>query len=64
MMWMVTFFTLEFIHRNVTKFSVLEGLFNKTALQEYILYAAQHPAGGLRDKPPKLVSLVSWAFKT
>jgi len=44
--------------------NILEGLFNKTALQEYILYAAQHPAGGLRDKPPKLAYLVcSWAFK-
>jgi len=30
-----------------------EGLYNRTALQEYLLYAAQHPAGGLRDKPPK-----------
>ncbi|KAF9552177.1 terpenoid cyclases/Protein prenyltransferase [Agrocybe pediades] len=30
-----------------------EGLYNKTALQEYIIYAGQHPAGGLRDKPPK-----------
>ena len=27
------------------------------ALQEYILYAGQHPAGGLRDKPPKYVPL-------
>ena len=45
--------------------NILEGLFNKTALQEYILYAAQHPAGGLRDKPPKFVSLVfSWTLKT
>ncbi|KAJ7590765.1 terpenoid cyclases/protein prenyltransferase alpha-alpha toroid [Mycena floridula] len=30
-----------------------DSLFNRKALQEYILYAAQHPAGGLRDKPPK-----------
>ncbi|KJA22447.1 hypothetical protein HYPSUDRAFT_139271 [Hypholoma sublateritium FD-334 SS-4] len=30
-----------------------ESLFNRNALQEYILYAGQHPAGGLRDKPPK-----------
>jgi protein farnesyltransferase subunit beta len=30
-----------------------DSLFNNTALQEYILYAGQHPAGGLRDKPPK-----------
>ncbi|KAF8063540.1 terpenoid cyclases/protein prenyltransferase alpha-alpha toroid [Lyophyllum atratum] len=29
------------------------ALFNRRALQEYILYAGQHPAGGLRDKPPK-----------
>ena len=33
----------------------LEGLYNRKALQEYILYAGQHPAGGLRDKPPKSV---------
>ncbi|KAL0059062.1 CAAX farnesyltransferase (FTase) subunit beta [Marasmius tenuissimus] len=26
---------------------------NTDALQEYVLYAGQHPAGGLRDKPPK-----------
>jgi len=30
-----------------------DALLNRKALQEYILYAAQHPAGGLRDKPPK-----------
>jgi len=30
-----------------------ELLFNRKALQEYILWAGQHPAGGLRDKPPK-----------
>ncbi|KAI0628312.1 terpenoid cyclases/Protein prenyltransferase [Trametes polyzona] len=30
-----------------------DSLFNRTALQEYILLAGQHPAGGLRDKPPK-----------
>lgn len=30
-----------------------DGLYNEKALQEYILYAGQHPAGGLRDKPPK-----------
>ncbi|KDR71537.1 hypothetical protein GALMADRAFT_74965 [Galerina marginata CBS 339.88] len=30
-----------------------DGLYNRKALQEYILYAGQHPAGGLRDKPPK-----------
>lgn len=32
-----------------------ESLFNRKALQEYILLAGQHPAGGLRDKPPKYV---------
>jgi len=30
-----------------------ESFFNRRALQEYILLAGQHPAGGLRDKPPK-----------
>ncbi|KAH0835434.1 terpenoid cyclases/protein prenyltransferase alpha-alpha toroid [Lanmaoa asiatica] len=30
-----------------------ESLWNKPALQRYILCAAQHPAAGLRDKPPK-----------
>ncbi|PCH39083.1 terpenoid cyclases/Protein prenyltransferase [Wolfiporia cocos MD-104 SS10] len=32
-----------------------DALLNREALQEYILYAGQHPAGGLRDKPPKYV---------
>lgn len=32
---------------------VEDSLFNRRALQEYILIAGQHPAGGLRDKPPK-----------
>ncbi|KZT20214.1 terpenoid cyclases/Protein prenyltransferase [Neolentinus lepideus HHB14362 ss-1] len=31
-----------------------DALFNRRALQEYILYAGQHPTGGLRDKPPKI----------
>ncbi|KAF8649327.1 hypothetical protein AX16_005882 [Volvariella volvacea WC 439] len=31
----------------------IDALFNRTALQSYILFAGQHPAGGLRDKPPK-----------
>jgi protein farnesyltransferase subunit beta len=31
----------------------LDSLFNRKGLQEYILFAGQHPAGGLRDKPPK-----------
>ncbi|EGN97652.1 hypothetical protein SERLA73DRAFT_92860 [Serpula lacrymans var. lacrymans S7.3] len=30
-----------------------DSLWNRIALQEYILLAGQHPAGGLRDKPPK-----------
>ncbi|CAL1702978.1 unnamed protein product [Somion occarium] len=30
-----------------------DSLYNRKALQEYILYAGQHPAGGLVDKPPK-----------
>ncbi|KAI9444497.1 terpenoid cyclases/Protein prenyltransferase [Lactarius indigo] len=30
-----------------------DSLFSRRALQEYILIAGQHPAGGLRDKPPK-----------
>ncbi|KAI0750474.1 terpenoid cyclases/Protein prenyltransferase [Fomes fomentarius] len=30
-----------------------DSLFDRRALQEYILCAGQHPAGGLRDKPPK-----------
>ncbi|KAF8637723.1 hypothetical protein AX17_002626 [Amanita inopinata Kibby_2008] len=30
-----------------------DSLYNRKALQEYLLYASQHPAGGLRDKPPK-----------
>ncbi|KAL4064662.1 terpenoid cyclases/protein prenyltransferase alpha-alpha toroid [Scleroderma yunnanense] len=30
-----------------------ESVWNRLSLQRYILCAAQHPAGGLRDKPPK-----------
>ncbi|KAH6905564.1 farnesyltransferase subunit beta [Coprinopsis sp. MPI-PUGE-AT-0042] len=30
-----------------------DGMFNSKALQEYILFAGQAPAGGLRDKPSK-----------
>jgi protein farnesyltransferase subunit beta len=30
-----------------------DSFFNRHALQEFILFAGQHPAGGLRDKPPK-----------
>ena len=32
-----------------------DSMFNRKALQEYVLLAGQHPAGGLRDKPPKYV---------
>ncbi|KAH7925777.1 terpenoid cyclases/Protein prenyltransferase [Leucogyrophana mollusca] len=31
-----------------------DSLWNRTALQQYILCAGQHPNGGLRDKPPKV----------
>jgi protein farnesyltransferase subunit beta len=37
---------------------ILDSFFNRRALQEYILLAGQHPAGGLRDKPPKY----DWLF--
>lgn len=30
-----------------------DWLYDQKALQEYILYAGQHPIGGLRDKPSK-----------
>lgn len=40
-----------------------DGLYNRKALQEYILYAGQHPAGGLRDKPPKQVFYSRIAFR-
>ena len=30
-----------------------QDLFDRIGLQEYLLYAGQHPVGGLRDKPPK-----------
>ncbi|KAI0701087.1 terpenoid cyclases/protein prenyltransferase alpha-alpha toroid [Cytidiella melzeri] len=32
---------------------VEDTLFNRLAAQEYVLYAGQHTAGGLVDKPPK-----------
>ena len=41
---------------------VPESFFNRHALQEYILLAGQHPAGGLRDKPPKYVSFFPQSF--
>nr|GAT56401.1 predicted protein [Mycena chlorophos] len=34
-----------------------DSLLNRRALQEYVLCAGQHPAGGLRDKPPKSADL-------
>jgi len=30
-----------------------DSLFSRQGLQEYLLWACQHPLGGLRDKPPK-----------
>lgn len=36
-----------------------ESVWSKLGLQRYILCAAQHPAGGLRDKPPKYASIRS-----
>jgi protein farnesyltransferase subunit beta len=39
-----------------------EIFFNRNALQEYILLAGQHPAGGLRDKPPKYVRFLLQPF--
>ncbi|KAI0073085.1 terpenoid cyclases/Protein prenyltransferase [Panus rudis PR-1116 ss-1] len=30
-----------------------DSVYNRKALQEYVLLAGQHPAGGLIDKPPK-----------
>ncbi|KAG1761880.1 terpenoid cyclases/protein prenyltransferase alpha-alpha toroid [Suillus placidus] len=34
-----------------------DSLWDRAALQRYILCAGQHPAGGLRDKPPKPADL-------
>lgn len=31
----------------------VDSLFSRQGLQEYLLWACQHPSGGLRDKPPK-----------
>ncbi|KAF9787758.1 terpenoid cyclases/protein prenyltransferase alpha-alpha toroid [Thelephora terrestris] len=30
-----------------------DSLYSRQGLQEYLLWASQHPSGGLRDKPPK-----------
>lgn len=30
-----------------------DALYSRQGLQEYLLWASQHPSGGLRDKPPK-----------
>ena len=31
----------------------VDSLYSRQELQEYLLWAGQHPSGGLRDKPPK-----------
>lgn len=31
----------------------IDSLYSRQGLQEYLLWAGQHPSGGLRDKPPK-----------
>lgn len=31
----------------------VDSLYSRQELQEYVLWAGQHPSGGLRDKPPK-----------
>jgi protein farnesyltransferase subunit beta len=31
----------------------VDSLYSRQGLQEYLLWAGQHPSGGLRDKPPK-----------
>ena len=67
MMLMVGFF---YGYRMLSfKICGIDSLFNHKALQEYILYAGQHPSGGLRDKPPKYTKLVNpftllWKFST
>ena len=38
--------------RRGSDFSV-DSLYSRQGLQEYLLWAGQHPSGGLRDKPPK-----------
>jgi protein farnesyltransferase subunit beta len=48
---------------NVAYRADVDSLFNRKALQEYILYATQHPAGGLRDKPPKYVHVPPSLFQ-
>ncbi|KAF8268712.1 terpenoid cyclases/Protein prenyltransferase [Lactarius quietus] len=37
-------------------------LFNRHALQEFILTATQYPTGGLRDKPPKIADAYHTAY--
>ncbi|KAN0138204.1 terpenoid cyclases/Protein prenyltransferase [Lactarius tabidus] len=39
-----------------------DSLFNRRALQEFILIAGQYPAGGLRDKPPKAADAYHTAY--
>lgn len=31
----------------------VDSLYSRKGLQEYLLWAGQHPSGGLRDKPPR-----------
>ena len=31
----------------------VDSLYSRQGLQEYLLWAGQHPSGGLRDKPPR-----------
>ena len=40
--------------------TLADSLFNRGALQEFILIAGQYPAGGLRDKPPKQAQFFSF----
>lgn len=32
---------------------LIDSLYSRQGLQEYLLWTGQHPSGGLRDKPPK-----------
>ncbi|KAK2467595.1 hypothetical protein APHAL10511_000450 [Amanita phalloides] len=43
----------EHDHHDDTWSDIDDCLYDREALQRYILFAGQHPAGGLRDKPPK-----------
>jgi len=39
-----------------------DSLFNRRALQEFVLIAGQYPTGGLRDKPPKAADAYHTAY--